>query len=56
MPCLSRRYRKTAQSNEGGWGTRMVDKRKGNLPMNWRDFNASLRERMAKHSLGVNNI
>ena len=56
MPCLSRRYRKEAHRNEGVRGTRIVGKRKGNLPMNWRDFNASLRERMAKHSFGVNNI
>ncbi len=56
MPCLSRRYRKTAQSNEGGWGTRMVGKRKGNLPMNWREFKARHRERIAKRNFNVNNI
>ena len=56
MPCLSRRYRKAAKSNEGGWGTRMVDKRKGNPPMNWRDFKARHRESIAKRSFNVNNI
>ncbi len=56
MPCLSRRYRKTAQSNEGGWGTWMVDKREENIPMNWRDFKARHRERIAKRSFNVNNI
>lgn len=56
MPCLSRRYTKTAHSNEGVRGTRIVGKRNENIPMNWRNFNASHRERMAKHSFDVNNI
>ena len=56
MPCLSRRYRKTAQSSEGGWDTRMVGKRKEKLPMNWLDFKARHRERNAKRSFNVNNI
>ncbi|MFC2516949.1 MAG: hypothetical protein ACFNVO_08265 [Prevotella sp.] len=56
MPCLSRRYRKAAKSNEGGWDTRMVGKRKENLPMNWRDFKARHRERIAKRGFNVNNI
>ena len=56
MPCLSRRYRKAVKNSEGVRGTRIVGKRNENIPMNWRDFNASLRERMAKHCFGVNNI
>lgn len=56
MPCLSRRYTKTAHRNEGVRGTRIVGKRKGNIPMNWRDFKARNRERIAKRSFNVNNI
>ena len=56
MPCLSRRYRKTAQSSEGGWDTRMIGKRKEKLPMNWRDFKARYCEKMAKRNIAVNNI
>ena len=56
MPCLSRRYRKEVKNSEGGWGTRMVGKRKEKLPMNWRDFKARYCEKMAKRNIAVNNI
>ena len=56
MPRLSRRYRKEAKSSEGGWRTRMVGKRKEKLPMNWLDFKARHRKRIAKRSIDVNNI
>ncbi len=56
MPCLSRRYRKAAKSSEGVWTTLMVGKRKEKLPMNWLDFKARHRERIAKRSFNVNNI
>ena len=56
MLCLSRRYRMLVHRKEGVWTTRMVGKRKEKLPMNWLDFKAKHRERIAKRSFNVNNI